>query len=341
MPTWTRTLALAAAVSLGLAIGAPSPARAQAGELPGQPNNAAADLYEQGHRLVKKGRLEEAVTAFDAAAKKAPLFHLAHYAAGNVLAQLGRDREAGLRFEEAVAADPDFANGWNALGVIHLKSRRLERAIKAFDEALSAKEPLELARYHKGQALLRLSRLDEAEKELRRFLQKDPEHGDATVELAAARVRQGDPKGARGIIDTYLAKHPTHGRALLLRAQLLGAEGKLLDAARGLAKVLEAAGDDRTLRTQVGKYANEVAKLAKTGGLHAAQVRALEVVAVVVPKNANVYARLGAALIGWYTSAPVGARDERRRSRAVTALERSLEIAPDQRSVERLLQMYR
>ena len=62
-------------------------AHAQDRVLPGQPNENAVAAYERGERLLARGKLEQAAAAFDEAAKEAPLFHLAHYAAGNALAQ--------------------------------------------------------------------------------------------------------------------------------------------------------------------------------------------------------------------------------------------------------------
>ena len=55
--------------------------------LPGAPNDAAVASYKRGEALLKARKYVEAARAFDDAARRAPLFHLAHYAAGNALAR--------------------------------------------------------------------------------------------------------------------------------------------------------------------------------------------------------------------------------------------------------------
>jgi tetratricopeptide (TPR) repeat protein len=316
-------------------------AHAQEKPLPGLPSDKAADLYKQGERLLKKGKHAMAVKSFDAAAKAAPLFHLAHYASGNVLAQLGQRREAMKRYERAVAAKPDFAAGWNAIGVLQIDDGEYAAAVKSFDTALRADEDHHFARIHKAQALLRLQRPAEAESELRTLLAKKPGMADAQVDLAAARSMQGDPKGAMATVDALLKKHPKNGRGLLLRAQLLENEGKLFEAADALGTVLERAGKDKGFRLQAGRSADRVAKKAHKRRDLRAHVRALETLVLVIPKDAKTRARFGAALIELYESHPEDTRDDRLRQRAVRELEASLEIDPDQAAVKRVLERYR
>ncbi len=323
---------------LGMLIGV---ARAEDPVLPGQPNDAAAQAYERGERLLAKGQYEEAAAAFDEAAKRAPLFHLAHYAAGNALARSGKLREAEKRYRRAVEVAPTFARGWNALGVVLMAGDRTEAALTAFERAVKADGKFTLARLHRGQALLRLGRLDDAETALRDVLRRDKKSVAARVALATARAGLGDLDEAGEIVAAALAAEPTNGNALLLRATLAFRGGDLDDAAAGLADVLAKAGDQRAVREGAARLANKVAEAARTRGELNAHVSALETLVALAPKNPRAHALIGAALLTRFESQAAETRTGRDRDRAVRALERSLELDPKNEAVRKLLERYR
>lgn len=316
-------------------------ASAQDAPLPGAPNDAAAAAYERGERLLRAGKLLEAAEAFDEAAQRAPLFHLAHYAAGNALAQAGRTREAEKRYREAVAVDPRFAAGWNALGVVLLAQDRAEDAVDALDRALKSDPGYLLARLHRGEALVRAGRPDDGEKDARAVLAREPDNGDARVVLASAAAAKGDLDAAHAALDELLATQPSHGAGLLLRALLRARQDRLMEAAEAVAKAVELAGDQPRVRSQAARIASGISETARKRGEPSAQVRALETLVVLAPRDPRVHAQLGAALIVRWEATAEGARVPHEIERARKALERSLELDPEQDAVKRLLEMYR
>jgi tetratricopeptide (TPR) repeat protein len=332
-------LVLTLLLSLGLFA---APARAQGGgPLPGAPNNAAADAYERGERLLQRGELESAAEEFDKAAKLAPLFHLAHFASGNALARAGKGREAEKRYRNTVAVAPRFAPGWNALGVVLLSQDRVEAAVKAFSRALRADPKHRLALLHRGEALVRSGRPEEGAKDARALLAKDPTNGDAHVVLASAEAAQGSLERAHDVLDTLFKSQPDHGPGLLLRASLRAQQDRYDEAAAALARAVERAGDQPVVRHQALRLGSRLADAARVRGETAAQVRVRETIVVLVPKSATAHARLGAALITLYESRPATKRDPREVERARKALERSLELDSSQEPVRKLLEMYR
>lgn len=330
---------LAALLALLLALALP--ARAQDAPLPGMPNDAAVAAYERGERLLQRGHLLEAAEAFDEAAERAPLFHLAHYAAGNALARAGRSREAEKRYRDAVAVDPKFAAGWNALGVVLLSQDRAEDAIRALDRALKAEPGYQLARLHRAEALVRAGRPDDGERDARSVLAKEPGNGDARVVIASAMAARDELKAAHAELDVLLTEQPSHGAGLLLRAVLRARQERLMDAAVAVAQAVERAGDQPRVRSQAARIATGISETARKRGEPAAQVRALETLAALRPEDPRVHAQLGAGLIVLHESRAESERDPRELERARRALERSLELDPEQDPVRRLLEMYR
>jgi tetratricopeptide (TPR) repeat protein len=319
-----------------------APARAEGdAPLPGAPNNAAADAYERGERLVKRGQFELASEQFDRAAKLAPLFHLAHYASGNALAQAGKSREAEKRYRDAVAVAQRFAPGWNALGVVLLSQDRVEDAVLAFDRALRIDPEHRFALLHRGEALVRAGRPKAGAKDARALLAKDPTNGDAHVVLASAEAASGSLDKANEVLDQLFARQPDHGPGLLLRATFRARQDRYDDAAEALARAVERAGDQPLVRAQALRIGTKLADAARTRGETAAQVRVLETIVVLAPKSSVAHARLGAALITLYESRPAEKRTQRELDRACKELATSLEIDPSQEPVRKLLAMYR
>lgn len=327
---------------LGLALGlATTGAHAQDRVLPGQPNEAAVAAFKKGEALLAQGKLAEAAAQFDDAAKRAPLFYLAHYAAGNAFARAGNLRKAEERYKKALEINPGFAQGWNARGVVQLNAGETKEALESFDRALRADPKHAHAPYHRGAVLLQLGRPKEAETQLRAVVATQPKHIDARTSLASAVAAQGRVKESLAALAEIVAEHPKHAGAHFLRAELFVRTDRLLPAAEAVALAVQGAGDQATVRRQAANAAHRIATAARSNGDVDAQVRAMETLVSLLPKKAAAHAQLGAALLTRYETRTAATRDKRELERARRALERSLELDPDQETVRRLLEMYR
>jgi tetratricopeptide (TPR) repeat protein len=108
------------------------------------------------------GRLDEALSACEAALRLRPDFAEAHTHRGNVLGDMGRLGEAVSAYEAALRLRPDFAeahrNRGNALRVMG----RLDEALSACEAALRLRPDFAEAHNNRGNVLGDMVRLDEA-----------------------------------------------------------------------------------------------------------------------------------------------------------------------------------
>lgn len=125
--------------------------------------------------------------------------------------RLHRDMWEGVRrtYEEAVAADPSQAEAKLRLGRAWWRLRKPEAARARFEEVLAQtqdKTLLHLAHLSLGRVHEEAGRLSEAEAEYRAALALEPLAEPAGVALSHIRLLQGDPDGAREVLDSVMAQ---------------------------------------------------------------------------------------------------------------------------------------
>ncbi len=157
----------------------------------------AADNIEAGNHLLERGKLAEALVAFDKALHADPASGQAFYCKGCALSDLGRYREAidayaqsaklapdhaalplfnmgnahqelkefdqaSEAFRKVTEIDPEFADAWTNLGRLHDDQGRHAEAIKCYDEALkTAPDDIDTLT-NRGNSLQALERYQEA-----------------------------------------------------------------------------------------------------------------------------------------------------------------------------------
>ncbi|MDT9204514.1 tetratricopeptide repeat protein [Limnospira sp. PMC 1243.20] len=135
----------------------------------------------RGNQLLRSGKLEEAVDAFQKAIAHHPHFHWSHYELGESLAALGRWQEAVDAYKKAVKYNPDFYWAYQKLGETLNKLDCWEEAVRCFRKAIDfnpkAVEPnpgLYWAYQYLGETLHRLARWEEAVTALRQAIAVNP-----------------------------------------------------------------------------------------------------------------------------------------------------------------------
>ncbi|MDT9191176.1 MAG: tetratricopeptide repeat protein, partial [Limnospira sp. PMC 894.15] len=63
---------------------------------------------DRGNQLLRSGKLEEAVAAYQKAIALHPNFHWSHYKLGEALEQLGRLEEARVAYQKATDLNPSL-----------------------------------------------------------------------------------------------------------------------------------------------------------------------------------------------------------------------------------------
>jgi tetratricopeptide (TPR) repeat protein len=218
---------------------------------------------------VAQGRSKEGLATLDRAIRSAPRAAL-HDLRARVLLSLGRTEEARKDFDKALAADPAYGPAHAGLGVLAFGAGDLDGALREFDAATAAKTPDVEAGYRATQVLRAQGKKEEAEKRLRAFVARVPDHAGANNDLAwllaersaelpyaaelagrAVRwdpspatydtlawveIKQGNPNGAIATLATGLGAAPKSSMLLFrlgLAKKAAGDKAGALDAFRG------------------------------------------------------------------------------------------------------------
>jgi len=203
-------------------------------------------------RLAEKRKTAAKPAVVEAANAEVPKRAKAHYAKALELSATKDHKGAVEQLKLAVAADPNFISGYNELGVQYLKLNDLERAGEALQAALKIKpdapEPLanrgillfrlnkwdeahaaltssiaadgrsSVAHYYLARTLVKLSRFDEAEKQLDLVIKlQGAEMNEAYRILAMMYIEKDDRPKALAALETYLKLVPAAPDADRLR----------------------------------------------------------------------------------------------------------------------------
>lgn len=143
----------------------------------------ARKLFFQGTEHFEAGRLEPALSAFNAALALVPGRPSVLGNAGVTLFHLGRLDEAIAMLRQATAADPAYADAWNCLALALEGTARWGEAADVLGKACELSPQQEHLWFRKGQCLARLGRLEDAVQALDRALAVAPEFADAWTAL--------------------------------------------------------------------------------------------------------------------------------------------------------------
>ena len=163
----------------------------------------------QGDRLVKKGRLEEALRHYERAIRMVRRPSHAWTSRGVAMKFLGRLDEARRCHENAIRLDPGNEVAWCNLGTVYFKKAELGKALECYDKAIYLRPKYAIAWNNKGVVLARMNQFQEA----------DRCHAKATSlrpEYVAAWLNRGDVLarlGAREEAQRCLEKARSIGRA--------------------------------------------------------------------------------------------------------------------------------
>ncbi|WP_394851237.1 tetratricopeptide repeat protein [Pendulispora rubella] len=181
-------------------------ARAEIDELRHRsPVDDPVPFIELGHAYELAHRFEEALAAYDEAAKIAPASPDGPREGGMRAARWGEVEEARPRLEEAIARGARDAETWHALGLVCVHLRDLRAAESA---------------YQKGHAADRTGSAN-------------------ALGLATVAVMRDDPAAALAAYDTVIARSPRYAPAHLGRAWALIQLKRRADAERALDRAAE------------------------------------------------------------------------------------------------------
>ena len=124
------TTVLALALSATIALGAGSSPR------PARDTRPGVSQYNDGVKLMKRGKHEKAQAKFEAALAKNPNMAEAHNNLGVALRKQGQISEAAKHYYKALHLDPNYAVPHYNLGLALFKFGKVKKAIYHFRKAL-------------------------------------------------------------------------------------------------------------------------------------------------------------------------------------------------------------
>ena len=174
----------------------------------------ALQLYDEGLRFAFRGKVDEAISAFNQAARLDETLADAHAYLGMLYGIRGNWKDAIRAFQDAIKADPNYVEVYSELGEAYLNTLgSIDQAISPLEKAVQLHPHDERARRLLGTAYLRMNRIDEAKHELQKALELKPSDADAIYNLGLAFFRQGKFQAASLRFKQLLEHNPLHAQA--------------------------------------------------------------------------------------------------------------------------------
>ncbi len=145
-----------------------------------------------GLALLARGRIPEAVQAFEEAVARWPEVASLYSNLGQCLCDLKRYAEAQAACLRALELDPELAEAWSTLGNVLVGQREHDQAEIAYRRAVELRPQMAGGWCNLGVALFRENRTQEAEAAYERALALDPGLADAHWNQALVKLQRGD-----------------------------------------------------------------------------------------------------------------------------------------------------
>ncbi len=179
---------------------------------------AARKAYDQGIKLQKENKPQQAMTEFNQAVELYPEYFQALTERGNLLMQQNKLAEAEADFVRALQLNEKYAPALRGLGYCQIQQRQFPAAVSNLEKAFVLEPNAPLTLLLLGYANLSLNRYEEAKQCLQQALKLNPESAArAHVYLAEIYAREQKFKEAADGIRAYLKAKPDAADAASLR----------------------------------------------------------------------------------------------------------------------------
>jgi len=155
----------------------------------------------QGDRLVKQGRLEEALRHYERAIRMVRRPSQAWTSRGVAMKYLGRLDEARRSHENAIRLDPADEVAWCNLGTTYFKKGELGKALECYDKAIHLRPKYAIAWNNKGVVLARMNRFQEADRCHAKATSLRPEYVAAWLNRGEVLARLGAREEAQRCLE--------------------------------------------------------------------------------------------------------------------------------------------
>jgi Tfp pilus assembly protein PilF len=186
------------------------------------PNNARHD-YEKAQKHLAKENMKDAEKELTKAVQEFPKFAAAWALLGMIHQSNKQVDQAASDYQQAISADPQYAKPYFGLAVIAANQQNWKETIRQ-SEQVNRLAPLAYpeAYFFSGVANYNLGSMDDAERNMRKFLTLDSEHRKpiAALYLGDILARKQDFVGAAQQAKAYLALAPNAPNSDSVREKL-------------------------------------------------------------------------------------------------------------------------
>ena len=180
----------------------------------------ARDEFNRGLRSLEKREVAKSLRHFDAALRVFPEYYEAYYHEG-IAALIERNNEEALRcFQKAIdVSDREYSPAEFGYGLALMREGKLEEAERAVRHGLESDSYNPDGHVVLGFVLLKLKRLDEAEKSAHEALDLNvPNSAKGYLVLSDLNAERGNYEDSARDLDTYLKLRPNDPNKSTLRA---------------------------------------------------------------------------------------------------------------------------
>jgi tetratricopeptide (TPR) repeat protein len=154
----------------------------------------------RGNQLLRSGKIEEAVAAYQSAIARHPSFHWSHYKLGEALEELGRWEEAIVAYQKAVELNPNSERFCDKLKIVLEQQNYVAEAeiIETFVDDNQGS-----FYYYQGQSQEHEGKYEEAIGSYLQAVKLSPESFDYCHKLGELLVQVNEPKHWDNVITLY------------------------------------------------------------------------------------------------------------------------------------------
>ncbi len=196
-------------------------------------------LNDLGIALMKLGRIEEAISRYEAAIGLERSYPEGHNNLGIALAKLGRWPEALAHYEEALRLAPEYADAHNNLANLLSDMGRIPEAIERYERALELSPGVAKTHNNLANALVKAGRIRDAIQQYEEALRLDPTYAEAHNNLGLTLTKNGRPAEGIAHYQEALRLSPRYVQAHVNLANALAASGQPQKAIEHYQKALE------------------------------------------------------------------------------------------------------
>lgn len=289
------------------------------------------EKYVQGVQAQKSGNIDQAIVSLTEATSINPELTMARSMLGDLYKEKGQFESAAHEFEAVTKLDPYTGRNFYKLGVVYHLLARLQEAIGAYMQAMKLDPRDWESSMNLGLVHLALGEKDEAIADLTRATILNPGAAAAFSNLGVALDSVGKHVEAEAAYRRALELAPDDSPALSNLAANLMTQKKYRDATIVLTHLLEVSDTPSNHK----RRGDALALVGRSDEAATEYRAALEK----EPENYQALNGLGAALIAKYRQG--FQLDEKARSAAVEAWEKSLTVRPGQTRVDDLIKRWK